>query len=1234
MEFVLPLHRRLTAGLMCAACVLAALPAAAGSLAPGLARQLADRQPDDVIRVLVVLRDQVAVAALDARLSTEKAGRGRRHELIVAELQQQAAVAQHDLLQALGADKAAGAVRGYTPHWLVNAVVVTGTVAAVRKLAARDDVRRVEADLVPELIAPVSSWLPPTKQAAGIGITPGVVAIGARRVWQELGFDGSGTLVGIIDTGVDVNHPALSARWRGNFADPATAWLDAAEVGQPVLPADGQGHGTHVMGTLTGLADGDTIGVAPGAQWIATNAISAPVVTFDNAIIASLEFMTDPDGDPATSDDVPDVVQNSWGVSEAFAGYIDCDSSWWDLIDNCEAAGVVLVWAAGNEGGGGNAGTVRSPADRATNPYNCFSVGSTSNHAPFLISDFSSRGPSGCGGPYAIKPELTAPGDTIYSALPGGGYIYRNGTSMAGPHVAGVVALMRQANPDVDVVTIKDILLRSALDQGLVGEDNDYGHGLVDAYAAVRAVLSGIGTIGGTVTDAATGLPLAGARLQLDGGFNQAVSDDQGQYSLTMTAGGVSFTVSAFGYDDGQITAAIPDGGQVTGDVALVPRLVVALTGTVRGPDLLPVAGATVTVEDTPLPVAVTDTAGFYRVDLPVDAAQPYSVRVVADGLGYQEQQILVTGAVSLDFDLPDLTWEDFESGDFASFPWRFSGSAPWGLDTATVYEGQYAAVSTVIGDAQTAELHLDYYVAGDGDLRFRYKVSSEFSFDFLYFLIDGVEAGAWSGEVDWSLFSRTIPTGNHTFSWIYAKDEVIGEGADRAWLDFVEFPVTGIEPLPQLAFSPVSVVVTLAPGGNAVRTVTLENAGTADLAYSLSATPLTKAVPGEAVPARRPAPRSHLAKGEKDNAPTVAIRPTGGGGPDAFGYTWQDSDDLDGPVYGWEDIGAVGTVAGTGDDLSLGAFDLGFAMTFYGEVFTTVRISTNGFLSFSGTSSPYLNQALPDGVAPQNVVAPFWDDLDATAGGRILYWADPDADRFIVQFEDVPRYDSPATETFQVILRGSGSLTFQYRNVSETEFCTVGIEDGAGADGLTVLYNAPDYLHDGLAIRFSPAEFLPWVQISPLAGVIPPGQSAAVTLQFDATDLAPGTSVATLNITSNDPETATTLVPLLLTVAAVSEVTTGGPQAMILAGAVPNPFNPRTEIRYTLPGAGPVTLRVHDVRGRLVRELVAGSQAAGPHLVLWDGRDSGGRAVASGTYYARLVFAGRSRVTAMTLVR
>ncbi|HPF71542.1 MAG TPA: S8 family serine peptidase, partial [Candidatus Krumholzibacteria bacterium] len=560
--------RRMLAALL--GLMLCAGLATAGTLTPGLQRQIENMNGSDPIKVFVVMKDQVNVQALDRELHAAKAGLDTRHRTVVGELQGKAQASQQALLADLSAKAATGIVRGFTPHWLVNGVVVATTVDGARELAARPDVDVVEADLVVELIQPLKSEKTASPDKA-IGITPGVVAVGARRVWDELGVDGTGALVGVLDTGVQGTHPALSGNWRGNHAPVSECWLDAAGLGD-ATPIDQHYHGTHVMGTIAGRAANDTIGVAPGAEWIASNIINYPGVDagFDNGVIASLEFMSDPDGNPATTDDVPDVVQNSWGVNESFTGYVDCDSRWWNAIDACEAAGVVLTWSAGNEGPSGT--TLRSPADRATTEFNCFSVGSTLATAPYTISSFSSRGPSGCGGTYAMKPEISAPGSDIYSAEPSGGYQYLSGTSMAGPHVAGVVALMRAANPGLDVITIKQILMDTAVDLGTAGEDNDYGHGFIDGYAAVLAVMSGYGTVNGTVTDASTSQPIAGAQVvaSAPGETSRTMTTDAaGAFSTMVPQGGWTLDVSAFGYLGDSAGVTVTEDMTTTQDFAL-----------------------------------------------------------------------------------------------------------------------------------------------------------------------------------------------------------------------------------------------------------------------------------------------------------------------------------------------------------------------------------------------------------------------------------------------------------------------------------------------------------------------------------------------------------------------------------------------------------------------------------------------------------------------------------------
>ncbi|MCK4304211.1 MAG: S8 family serine peptidase [Candidatus Eisenbacteria sp.] len=531
--------------------VLAPQGAEAAVIHQGLSRQLESLEENDLVSIILIMRDQAPIAAINEELKRERATRSVRHERVVIALHE-ANSSQADLLATLAENQSRGEVAGFTSYWIANLVVAQVTKAYVYVLAERNDIAAIESNFTPALIAPVEEVSgAPGEPHRGIGITPGLRAINADSVWSELGITGAGRLIGGLDTGVDGEHPALADRWRGACGHPAgECWLNLIDNGHPDFPYDTGQHGTHTMGTMTGLgeATGDTIGVAWGALWIACDAIGQVVnPDFDNDIITAFQWFADPDGDPSTTDDVPDVVQNSWGVCEQFPGYVDCDTRWWDVIDHCEAAGVVVCWSAGNEGSAPQ--TIRSPADRNTTPTNAFSVGAvdaTNYTFPYPIAGFSSRGPSGCDG-VTIKPEVTAPGVDVYSSVPGGIYQQNgwSGTSMAGPHVAGVVALMREANPDLAVDTIKQILMETAVDHGDPGEDNDYGWGVIDAYAAVTAVMSGFGTVTGTVTNASNGgTPVHGMAVEVLEALCSTYTGTTGGYAISLPAGLYTLTAT------------------------------------------------------------------------------------------------------------------------------------------------------------------------------------------------------------------------------------------------------------------------------------------------------------------------------------------------------------------------------------------------------------------------------------------------------------------------------------------------------------------------------------------------------------------------------------------------------------------------------------------------------------------------------------------------------------------
>ncbi len=385
-----------------------------------------------------------------------------------------------DLLPRLNELADRNLISDFTFYTSAPIIKITATAAGIDELLTLPNLELITENVRVSLIEPVDSFSP--RAAAGITNT-GLNTIGVRSLWNQ-GLTGTGTLICSFDTGIEGDHPVLTNRWRGNFT---STWQEAwfAPHGDSI-PNDNLGHGTHVMGIMLGTDGIDTIGVAPDAQWISAAVIDqgASFSTTIADILAAFDWALNPDGNLATTHDVPDVICNSWGIPKGLFGA--CDNTFWSAIDNVEAAGIVTVFAAGNEGP--DASTIRNPADRATSPTNSLAVGAI-DPITLEIGSFSSRGPGGCNGT-AIKPELVAPGVNIYSAHKDGSYKTMSGTSMATPFVAGIIALMRQYNPDATVEEIKSALMASTTDLGLVGEDNTYGHGLLDASQILENLAS------------------------------------------------------------------------------------------------------------------------------------------------------------------------------------------------------------------------------------------------------------------------------------------------------------------------------------------------------------------------------------------------------------------------------------------------------------------------------------------------------------------------------------------------------------------------------------------------------------------------------------------------------------------------------------------------------------------------------------------------------------------------
>ena len=261
---------------------------------------------------------------------------------------------------------------------------------------------------------------------------------------------GIGVTVGIIDTGIDANHPDLRGKVKTfrDFTNPSNK-----------NPKDDHGHGSHVAGTIAGGdASGNANGVAPEAQLIIAKTFTSSGSSVDENLLKSLQWMADPDENAETNDH-PQIISNSWELDNSpYAELTPADEPFCVVIASLSELGVTAVFAAGNNGS--TAETIKTPASCPQS----VSVGATDKNDQ--LTDFSSRGPVRWKNQTLIKPEVTAPGKDIDSVDPGGGYRTRSGTSMATPHVAGALALMQQANFDLKLNNYVHFLFDSAKDLG------------------------------------------------------------------------------------------------------------------------------------------------------------------------------------------------------------------------------------------------------------------------------------------------------------------------------------------------------------------------------------------------------------------------------------------------------------------------------------------------------------------------------------------------------------------------------------------------------------------------------------------------------------------------------------------------------------------------------------------------------------------------------------------------
>lgn len=432
----------------------------AETIDPELQDELERLRPGEMARVIIRMAEQPhGDLTMDA-------------DMFFNILRETAERTQFDLLGYLQTKQAVGKVEVFTNFWLVNVVFAEATAEVIREIAPRPDVAFVYKEF--KVAIDLMETVPEIQEQAW----DNVGFVQAPQAWAE-GYRGQGIKVAVTDTGVDITHPELDGAMGGSPPYYEGYWVEFDSNGNVVpgsTPHDTHGHGTHVSGTSAGRNVVRQIGVAPEATIGHALILPLPGGKGTSAqLLAGLQWTIDPnfDGDPT---DRYHASNQSWGVT----------GIWPDLamaIANMAAAGVFPACSIGNCGEGCHGAPGNTPKAEGVGAFTMtgdivgFSSGGLVTYPDY---------------PAYIKPDISAPGVSIWSSLPGGGYANCDGTSMASPHVNGTVALMLSKNPGLTVAEIRDILHDSVGghpglpdDAGDPDQDTRYGWGRLNAYRAV-----------------------------------------------------------------------------------------------------------------------------------------------------------------------------------------------------------------------------------------------------------------------------------------------------------------------------------------------------------------------------------------------------------------------------------------------------------------------------------------------------------------------------------------------------------------------------------------------------------------------------------------------------------------------------------------------------------------------------------------------------------------------------
>ncbi len=730
------------------------------------------------------------------------------------------------------------------------------------------------------------------------------------------------------------------------------------------------------------------------------------------------------------------------------------------------------------------------------------------------LSGSSSRGPTYDG---RINPDFVAKGSSVLSTTSETGSGYKSGTSMASPNAAGSAALLmdyvRQRLPQqyLRSSTYRALLASTADDRGNPGPDYAYGWGILNIHAAAKIVrqqaensalqlivedsLSPNQTWTGTTTYLSDGSkPIRVSIAWLDPAGAASATDDRSSRLVNdldlrvIGPGGTEYKPYVMPFTTGKGTTP-------------------AFDSSLYGAHAVPGDNITDPVEQVYI---AAPAVGFYTVQvthkgtLKDQQAQPFSLAVsgsvTSSGLAHASP-IVFTEAVAQN----GLLSPGEEAVATVPVVNHSRVSANGVVATLTTTEPGVTLLSNTIS---YGTLTAGQTSTGDGSFRIRLEPDiSPRLLAFTLILTSTSSGDSWSFPVTFTCVSEVAingyvrdghgnPVAGATVSWAgtrsgqttsaangsYAISEVDGTyNLTASKSGYVSRSAVSLTVPPyvsqdlfldyyDLAVSPTEVAMEASIGQTTSSPLTLTNTGTRPINWSIR----------------------------------------------ADSYTFTTSDQAGGPTYVWNDISTTGTqVTGLGDDTNHGPFPIGFSMPFYGQNFTSVRICSNGWLSFTSTATTITTSTLPNSSRPENLIAAFMRDLDLRTEGTVHYQQVDDS-TFVVQFTNVPRYgatNSTKKATFQVVLKRDGRILFYYQTTDDPTIGLVGIQNAAKNNGLTIAYNQA-LLKSGLAVSIEP---LRWLGVTPVSGTIAVGAMSTVTLSANATGMEVGTYPVDVFVDSND---------------------------------------------------------------------------------------------------------------------